>query len=135
MWSCCHHVLYNVGDLAPFLAALTGHAKRRVVVELTDHHPQSDLGPLWHIIHGIDRPTGPTSSDAAEVAVTLGYDVHVERFERPSLWHDAPREERIAFARRRLCVGPERDAEIGAYLDQTVALDRKLVTLWWTSGM
>jgi hypothetical protein len=83
------------------------------------------------VIHGIDRPTGPTASDAAEVAVTLDYDVHVERFERPSLWHDAPREDRIAFARRRLCVGPEHDAEIGAYLDQIAGLARKLVTLWW----
>jgi SAM-dependent methyltransferase len=129
----CHHVVYNVGDLAPFLAALTGHAARRVVVELTDRHPQSDLSPLWRAIHGIDRPTGPTASDAAEVAVTLGFDIHVERFERPSLWHDAPRDERIAFARRRLCVGPERDVEIGAYLDQTADSGRKLVTLWWDS--
>jgi len=130
----CHHVLYNVGDLAPFLAALTSHAKRRVVVELTNHHPQSDLSPLWRAIHGIDRPTGPTASDAAEVAVTLGYDVHIERFERPSLWHDAPREERIAFAHRRMCVGPEHDAEIGVYLDRTTELGRKLVALWWDSA-
>src|SRR5437588_5199305 len=27
----CHHVLYNVGDLVPFVVALTGHARRRVV--------------------------------------------------------------------------------------------------------
>src|SRR4029453_15539993 len=35
----CHHVLYNVADLAPFASALTGHARRRVVAELTDRHP------------------------------------------------------------------------------------------------
>jgi len=127
----CHHVLYNVSDLAPFLSALNDHAQRRVVVELTDRHPQSDLSPLWRSLHGIVRPKGPTASDAAEVAVTLGYIVHIERFERPSLWHDAPRDERVAFARRRLCVGPEHDTEIGAYLDQTADLGRKLVTLWW----
>jgi len=127
----CHHVLYNVSDLAPFLSALNDHAQRRVVVELTDRHPQSDLSPLWRSLHGIVRPKGPTASDAAEMAVTLGYIVHIERFERPSLWHDAPRDERVAFARRRLCVGPEHDTEIGAYLDQTADLGRKLVTLWW----
>jgi SAM-dependent methyltransferase len=105
----CHHVLYNVADLAPFLAALDSHAERRVVVDLTDRHPQSDLTPLWKAIHGIDRPTGPTADDAARVAAALGCDVHVDRFERPSLWHDAPRDQRIAFARRRrLCVGAER---------------------------
>jgi len=33
---------------------------------------------------------------------------------------------------RRLCLGSEHDAEIGAYLDQTADLGRKLVTLWWS---
>lgn len=127
----CHHVVYNVGDLAPFFTALDDHAERRVVVELTDRHPLSDLSPLWKSIHGIDRPTGPTAADASEVAAALGYAVHTERFERPSLWHDAPREEALAFARRRLCVGPEYDTEIEAYLDQTADLPRELVTLWW----
>jgi len=127
----CHHVLYNVGDLAPFLAALDVHAERRVVVELTDRHPQSDLSPLWRSIHGIDRPTGPSATDAAEVAAALGYDVHVEHFEALSLWHDWPRDERVSFARRRMCVGPEHDTEIGADLDRTVDLPRQLVTLWW----
>jgi len=127
----CHHVLYNVGDLAPFLVALSGHAERRVVIELTDRHPQSDLSPLWKVFHGIDRPTGPTAADAADVAGALGYDTHLDRFERPSLWHDWPRAERVAFARRRLCVGPEHDAEISSYLDDAERVPREVVTLWW----
>jgi SAM-dependent methyltransferase len=127
----CHHVLYNVGDLAPFLVELNGHAERRVVIELTDRHPQSDLSPLWRAIHGIDRPTVPTATDAANVAISLGYDAQVERFERLSLWHEWPHDERIAFARRRLCVGPEYDAEIGAYLDYAENEPREVVTLWW----
>ncbi|MHB1486694.1 MAG: class I SAM-dependent methyltransferase [Acidimicrobiales bacterium] len=130
----CHHVLYNVADLAPFLVALDRHARDRVVVELTTRHPQSDLSPLWKTIHGIDRPTGPTAVDATEVAAALGYDVHVEGFEQASLWQEAPREEGIAFARRRLCVGPEHDTEIAAYLDETAKASRQLVTLWWGSG-
>src|SRR5664280_2505806 len=125
----CHHVLYNVGDLAPFLVELNGHAERRVVIELTDRHPQSDLSPLWRAIHGIDRPTVPTATDAANVAISLGYDAQVERFERLSLWHEWPHDERIAFARRRLCVGPEYDAEIGAYLDYAENEPREVVTL------
>jgi hypothetical protein len=51
--------------------------------------------------------------------------------ERLSLWHDAPCDERVAFARRRLCLGPDHDAEIGAYLDQIARLPRQLVTLSW----
>jgi hypothetical protein len=130
----CRHVVYNVGDLAPFLAALDAHARRRVVVELTERHPQSDLSPLWKTIHGLDRPTRPTATDAADVAGALGYDVHVEPFEEPSLWHAWPRHERIALARRRLCVGPGHDVEIGSYLDQTADLPRQVVTLWWDRG-
>jgi SAM-dependent methyltransferase len=127
----CRHVVYNVADLAPFLAALHGHAQRRVVVELTELHPQSDLGPLWKAIHGLDRPSTPTAQDAIDVASALGYDVHVERSHEPSLWHEWPRQERLAFARRRLCLGPDHDAEIGAYLDRTANIPRELVTLWW----
>lgn len=32
----CHHVFYNVQDLAPFVTELSAHAHRRVVVELPD---------------------------------------------------------------------------------------------------
>ena len=127
----CHHVLYNVGELAPFLIELTGHADRRVVIELTDRHPQSDLSPLWKAFHGIDRPLGPTATDAATVARALGYDTHIDRFQHHSLWHDWPRAERVAFARRRLCVGPEYDAEIGSFLDDIEQVPREVITLWW----
>jgi SAM-dependent methyltransferase len=127
----CHHVFYNVADLAPFVEALDAHARRRVVVELTEVHPQSDLNPLWRSIHGLERPTEPTAADAAEIVRLMGYDVQVERFERSSLWYDAPIEERLAFARRRLCVGREHDAEIAAFVTGNAATPRRLVTLWW----
>ena len=127
----CHHVVYNVPDLAPFLAALDRHARGRVVVELTARHPQSDLEALWKSIHGIERPRAPTSVDAVAVAAALGYGPHVERFSRPSLWVGAPRDEQVAFARRRLCVGPGRDVEIRRHLEAHAGPARELVTLWW----
>jgi len=127
----CHHVVYNVADLVPFLTALDGHARRRVVIELTARHPQSDLNPLWVAIHGIERPAGPTAVTAAEVARSLGYDVRTEVFEQPARWHDPIDPDHVAFARRRLCVGPERDADIAAELARLPTLARQLVTLWW----
>lgn len=132
----CHHVLYNVAELVPFLRALDGHARRRVVVELTESHPLSGLAALWLAIHGLVRPSQPRASDAAEVAAALGYDVHVESFEHRSLRDGAPLEDRVAFARRQLCVGPERDDEIAAYFvgDATGAGNRQLVTLWWDTA-
>ncbi len=55
----CHHVLYNVPDLVPFIEALTGNSRRQVVVELTAAHPLVALNPLWLRFHGLRRPEGP----------------------------------------------------------------------------
>lgn len=52
----CHHVIYNVPDLEPFLVALHNHARRRVVIESTTVHPLTSLSPLWLRFHGLTRP-------------------------------------------------------------------------------
>ena len=68
----CHHVLYNVPDLGPFVAALTSHARRLVVVEMTARHPLTALNPLWERFHGLARPEVPTADDAVAVLEALG---------------------------------------------------------------
>ncbi len=67
-----HHVIYDVPELTPFLLALTDHARRRVVVELTAYHPAAWLNPLWQHFHGIERPMGPTADDVFAVAENIG---------------------------------------------------------------
>ena len=127
----CHHVLYNVGDLVPFVVALTDHARHRVVVEITAEHPQSTLNDLWLHFHGTVRPTRPTAADAAAVVSDLGFDVRMEEFEAAPRWgHDHDRAELVAFARRRLCLPPERDPDVDAVLETPGP--RRHVTLWWT---
>jgi hypothetical protein len=131
----CHHVAYNVADLVPFAAALTGHARHRVVLELTAAHPTSNLNPLWRAIHGLERPTSPTADDAVAVLGEMGLDVRSEAFERQEVTPAGDREELVAMFRRRLCVGPERDAEIEALLDAGARTPlRRSVTLWWGGG-
>jgi SAM-dependent methyltransferase len=126
----CHHVLYNVGDLVPFVVALTGHARRRVVVEITADHPQATLNPLWERFHGTVRPTRPTAADAAAVLRDLGLDVSLEEFEAPPRWgHQHDREELVAFTRRRLCLPADRDPDVAAVLEPPGP--RAHVTLWW----
>jgi SAM-dependent methyltransferase len=126
----CHHVLYNVADLVPFVLALTDHARRRVVVEITADHPQASLNPLWKHFHDNVRPTRPTAADAAEVLRDLGLDVSVEEFDAPPRWdHDHDRDEVVAFTRRRLCLPADRDPEIATLLPPPTA--RPTVTLWW----
>ena len=129
----CHHVLYNVANVVPFVEALSEHARRRVVIEITERHPRVVHAPLWRAIHGIERPSGPTASDAAAVLAEMGLHFGQEEHERPSPWREEDRSERVAMVRRALCVGPERDAEIDALIgpDLSTTWQRRAVTLWW----
>lgn len=130
----CHHVLYNVSEIEPFVLALHAHARRRVVLELTATHPWAPVGPLWQRAHGQPRPAGPTAELAAQVLRELGIDPHVERFERPA--RSRPWPEEVASMRRRLCLPAERDDEVGGWMRE-LGLDhgdqgrRDVVALWW----
>jgi Methyltransferase domain len=128
----CHHVFYNVPDLAAFALALTDHARRRVVAELTATHPLTAQAGLWRRFHGIDRPEGPTADDAVAVLREAGLGVTAERFPVAP----RPRPDRaawVAFVRRRLCLSADRDAELDALLpaDDALLRPREAVALWW----
>ena len=128
----CHNVFYNIADLVPFARALTDHARRRVVVELTVNHPASNLNDAWRALHGLDRPTKPTAEDAVAVLEEMGLAVTWVESERRLAPESRPRSEVIAGARKRLCVGPERDAEIDALLgDSSAPSLRRVLTVWW----
>jgi SAM-dependent methyltransferase len=128
----CHHVLYNVAALAPFVQTLTAHARRRVVVEMTGEHPLAWLRPLWRRFWDLDRPTRPTADDALAALHAIGLDAAMERFAEPSPWQDLG-DELVIFVRIRLCLPPRRDPEIRAALhDLGLPQERRsLVTLWW----
>ncbi|MDP8938533.1 MAG: methyltransferase domain-containing protein [Actinomycetota bacterium] len=127
----CHHVLYNVPDLVPFVTALTEHARRRVVVEITAVHPVVRLNPLWRHFHGLDRPEGPTADDAAAVLVEAGIDFGSERTERPPR-RIVDRAAWVSFTRRRLCLPADREAEVAELLgDQPDVPPGDFVTFWW----
>lgn len=125
----CHHVFYNVPDLPPFVAALTEHARRRVVVELTEQHPLVRLAPMWKHFHGIDRPEGPTADLALAVLREHGIDPRVERWLRPP--RDVPREVYVRLNRRRLCLPVSAEPEVDRLMDAEPDLTRHVVTLWW----
>jgi len=133
----CHHVVYNVPDIAPFLRALASHATRRVVVELPVRHPLTWLNPLWKHFWDLDRPTDPTADDLVACAREVGLDPTLE------VWVDAqwgsrvdlPRAERVAMARTRVCLTPDRDPEVADFLaHMPESPERRVATLWWDVG-
>jgi SAM-dependent methyltransferase len=137
----CHHVLYNVAALGPFAEALTGHARRRVVAELTDRHPLVGLGPLWRRFHDLERPSGPGADDAVAALEALGLAVDRQDWEHRDRLGFDDFDELVAFTRRRLCLPAERDPEVAeALLEQgTHQVDgvwvsgqpRRVTTLSW----
>jgi SAM-dependent methyltransferase len=137
----CHHVLYNVPDLVPFATALTGHARHRVVAELTERHPLVGLGPLWRRFHGLDRPTGPGADDAVAALAALGLAVDRQDWERRDRFGFDDFDELVAFTRRRLCLPAARDPEVAEALleEGTRQVDgvwvsgqpRRVTTLSW----
>lgn len=130
----CHHVAFNVAEIVPFLQALNTHAHQRVVLEIPFQHPLTHLNPLWKTFWDLDRPTQPTAEDLCAIARAMGFDARIE------IWLDAtwgkrvalPEEERIKFARIRLCLNEDRDAEVAAALIQLGDdQPRRVATIWW----
>lgn len=128
----CHHVLYNVPDLADFAAALFDHAEARVVVELTAAHPMAWMAPYWEALHGLAQPDRPTADDAIEVLSRLGYDVHQHRWLRPVQMVGEDDVDRVARIARRLCLPVARHDELRRVLVAIPPpLEREVATLWW----
>ena len=131
----CHHVVYNVSELAAFALALHGRARRRVVVELRKEHPLVPLAPLWRQFWNLDRPAGPTADDAVAVLREAGLPA------RQVCWQEPPEASRLAgmpfdrqveITRIRLCLPAERDGEVAAALRaQGPPAPREVVTVWW----
>jgi hypothetical protein len=128
----CHHVVYNVAQIDPFLSALGERARGLVVVELTETHPTSPFNPLWEKFWQLPRPSEPTAQLFLEVVRELGYDPIEETFVRPRRPQSLSRAEYVAFARRRLCLTADRDPEIEAALGESWPLeDPRVVTVAW----
>lgn len=136
----CHHVLYNVPDLAEFATQLTVHARRRVVVELTAAHPLVRLNSLWRHFHNVERPEGPTAEDALAVLREAGIYARAERWHRADATTYVSFDELVDMTRQRLCLPRSRAGELESVLRAMGADEshpelgssgRDLVTAWW----
>jgi SAM-dependent methyltransferase len=130
----CHHVAYNVADIVPFVEALTAHARRHVVVELTGRHPQSPLNPLWQRFWGLERPSEPSYELFAAIVRAMGHDPAVEVGVRPPRRAVFDRAELVAFVRRRLCLTADRDPEVDDALGEQPQLAmEQFATVSWAA--
>jgi SAM-dependent methyltransferase len=126
-----HHVVYNVQDIVPFVAAMNAHARKRVVIEMPQHHPLSNLSEAWSYFWKLDRPENPTPEDFMDVLSELGIDGHIQ------LWDGQLRQERnlddaVRFTRIRLCLPESREADVRDFLVSHPASEiRPLATIWW----
>lgn len=142
----CGHVLYNVGDLQPFIRALAAAAQKRVVVEITHSHPRDRPleRELWRYFWSLDRPTEPTWEDARAVITECGIEPGVDLWESDERGSFPNLDDLVAFMRRTVCVGPDRDQEVRSIvLRHAVEREgrwrlsagaRRLTTMWWDVG-
>jgi SAM-dependent methyltransferase len=146
----CHHVLYNVAEMEPFVTALTRSARRLVVVEVTARHPLTPLNPLWLRFHGLRRPDSPTAADLVSVLRAMGLEPGHQEWCGQHSQDYASLRELAGVTRRRLCLPPERTGEVADALIQAGAgpenpasspgisglpsPGRDLVTIWWPGG-
>jgi SAM-dependent methyltransferase len=138
----CHHVLYNVPDIVPFVRELDSHARRRVVIEITPAHPISGLNPLWRHFHQVQRPDRPTWQDAVAVLRGIGLNPTIERDQRTAARSTVGSfDALVRMTRIRLCLDASREGEVAAQLrrigvqpgePRTWTLGSpEVVTLWW----
>lgn len=141
----CAHVVYDVQDVEPFLAALAAHARSGVVVELTPDHPWSGLTPYYRALHDLERPDGPTHQDFVSVVEQVcGVQPQVEVWIRPGqVWFENWDEildhyqKRLVLPRHRRkelreLLGPEVEEDAGRFY--VGSRERTLVTVWWPVG-
>lgn len=132
----CHHVAYNVAPIGEFVAALSAHARRGVVVELPATHPTSPFNPLWRHFWDLDRPDQPTADLFVEVVRETGWEPIVVTTQRaPRRAGNLDSGEFVAFVRQRLCLPSERDPDVAAALHLMHEFTpSEIVTVSWRTG-
>jgi len=127
----CHHVVYNVSDIEPFLRALDAHADKRVVIEMPQNHPLASRRGAWQHFWELERPVNPTPHDLMDVLAALGIAAHFEIWEGATV-KALPIEDEVRFLRIRLCLDNSRDQEIREFIEaEPVPAKRALATIWW----
>lgn len=127
----CHHVVYNVSEIGPFLLSLNAHARNRVVIEMPTRHPLSNISDAWKHFWNLDRPLKPTSEDLLEVLKEIGLQPQIQYWSGP-MSDRSDIDQDAEFLRIRLCLPAERLLEVRDYLlANSLPRAREIATIWW----
>lgn len=126
-----HHVAFNVGDIVPFLKELNSHARKRVVIEVPEVHPMTNMSEGWKFFWNVIRPTVPLAGDLISVLAEMGIEASIEYFESEILL-DKKVDDANLYIRRRLCLPASRQGEVDAFIAaHPMPERRKLAVIWW----
>ena len=115
----CSHVVYVVQEIGHFVRKLIDHARHLVLVVMYDAAPQSQIYPLWPLVHGQERLPLPSLPEFQEVLNELGITYRLETLPpQPARGFDS-REQALEQLTRRLYA--EGDPEKEARLRQALA--------------
>lgn len=78
----CAHVLYVIAGIESFVRKLEAHAKEKVLVVLFQAPPQTQIYPLWELVHGEKRIPLPSLPQFREVLSQLSIEAHVDMLEQ-----------------------------------------------------
>lgn len=126
-----HHVVYNVQEIEDFLLAMNSHARKRVVIEMPQQHPQSRFAPLWQHFWNLERPSVPTPTELMRVLIDLGIRANLELWDG-YMGRNVDREQEAYYSTIRLCLPQARNNEVRAQLEMlSASTSRPLATIWW----
>jgi SAM-dependent methyltransferase len=124
----CSHVLYPIGDIAPFIGKLEAKARRRVFIYTRVDAMPTDMG-LWAEFYGEPLQLQPSHMDLLNALAELAIVPDVEIVQHRFTWTFASIEEAVSQVRNSLCLREDDDAAI-AKLQRL--LEERLVT--WPNG-
>ena len=78
----CAHVLYVVAEIEDFVRKMEANARGKVLVVLFQAPPQSQIYPLWQMVHEEERIPLPSLPQFREVLEQLGIDGNVEMLDQ-----------------------------------------------------
>jgi SAM-dependent methyltransferase len=126
-----HHVAYNVSNIEEFLIGLSEKAKKRVVIEIPNQHPLSNLNELWQRFWQLERPSEPTADLLHEIAQDLGFAAKIEKWSG-QMRGEVNIEQAAEFNRIRLCLSKSKYNEVLEFMkSHPPKTSRELATIWW----